>query len=270
MAGKPLVQKRKNRRASRYDREEIERRKKFKKMEIAEQKRRKARHRERRGERFYDKTTFVGLDFYKKFFSFSDEEIAGKKILDAGAGTGQFAVDAEGVGARVVSLSPAYKSTRYGKMLRGKYATTAGIVEKLPYRNESFDIAFARRLIPTLVKGIDRYRGIKELLRVVKKGGWIGIGPFVGPRSVQDYRILRIKDFFRNTGFRFTVNNVVVPTPTYMEGGSRGKEEIDRRGKKQRQTYLIIQNTGNIARLEEKIAEPEKRKSVRMQNPFNN
>ncbi|HIH09917.1 MAG TPA: class I SAM-dependent methyltransferase [Candidatus Diapherotrites archaeon] len=172
----------------------------------------------------------VGLSYYEKCFGFKDADIIGKRILEVGAGHALFSQEAESVGAKVVLLDPTYagKADRRIQELSKTNKLVAGMIQKLPVKENSFDIAFARTVIPDRVKGPELYESVIELLRVVKKGGWAGIGPF---RNVGESKFfIRMKDFLQKAGFGVYVKRIDVPI------GKQSREDL----------YFKVWNSGNI------------------------
>ncbi len=116
-----------------------------------------------------------------------------KKILDVGSGSGQFARWAKEhhVSSEIYSLEPFQESSEKSKLARGK-------AETIPFRNESFDLVVSSCAIPQIYSE-PQYEGrreekiresLLELLRVVKAGGEIRIGPIAEGKG-DDWR----KDF---------------------------------------------------------------------------
>lgn len=179
----------------------------------------------------------IGLEFYKVFFGIEDKDIIGKHILDAGSATGQFALDV-GKNARVVSMDPSYVERGRTRKLRARTKPTlAGVVQRLPFEDKKFDVVFARRVFPDKIKGIDRYESIKEMLRIVKKNGMVGIGPFLNTIASQK-TLIKVEKFLNDSRFRFERNTIEVPL---------------KQGKYQKQTYLKIWRTGSIETMEKLV-----------------
>lgn len=132
------------------------------------------------------------FDLYVKQLQLSPEDFK-KKILDIGAGSVQFAKWAkeQGISDNIFSLEPnPHKFT--GK----KPKTVGGEAEKIPFKDESFDLAISAHAIPTVLvlnKEADnpetwvRFEKdfkqiIEEILRVTRTGGEIRIGPIAEGR----------------------------------------------------------------------------------------
>ncbi len=119
--------------------------------------------------------------------------LAGKKVLDVGAGTGRLSLPMANRGANVTALdvSPKMleiigrksrssgmldfptKSKIWGKSAKNsKIITVVGDAESLPFKNETFDIVTAAFLIVHLK---DPTRFFDEAYRVLKDGGILAV-----------------------------------------------------------------------------------------------
>lgn len=92
--------------------------------------------------------------------------LAGKKVLDVGAGTGRLSLPMANRGAHVTALdlSPKMLEAIANKNIK----TVVGDAESLPFENASFDIVTAAFLIVHLK---DPTRFFDEVYRVLKDGG---------------------------------------------------------------------------------------------------
>lgn len=105
-----------------------------------------------------------------------------KKILDVGSGSGKFAkwTHEHDINSHIYSLEPIENLHEKSKGVRG-------MVEQMPFKNEEFDIVISNGAIPMIFAGSqysgmreDKMReGIKEMLRVTKKGGEVRMWPIV-------------------------------------------------------------------------------------------
>ena len=188
----------------------------------------------------FKRKSALGLRLYQKFFSFKKDEISSKRVLDVGSAKAQFQREAEKIGANVVSLDPSYKRVSGRTGLPDRRRKIGGVVNTLPFANNSFDVVFARRVIPDRVKGIERYKSITELLRVVRRDGWIAFGPFTQTRVAG---LRTIRNFLSRTGFKFSQRNVSVINPTQNTHIT--------------QTYLKVWKTGDLKKLVNLIKLPE-------------
>ncbi len=187
----------------------------------------------KRHRRPVNKGNGIGVKLYQKFFSFSAEELNGARILDAGSALAQFAEDAEKKGATVISMDPKYSHPEKAWLARNATKLVSGKVQRLPFSDGIFDMVFARRVVPDRVKGAEKYEAIKEMLRVTKENGWIGVGPFLEAVENKPDAIGNIKERLLGSGFRFQEMHV--------------RAQVKNLGI-QRQRYLKIWNTGDLKR----------------------
>ncbi|TSC84660.1 MAG: ubiquinone/menaquinone biosynthesis methyltransferase [Parcubacteria group bacterium Gr01-1014_13] len=94
--------------------------------------------------------------------------IAGKKVLDVGAGTGRLSVALANRDAQVTALDVSPKMLEKIKRKNAKIQTVVGDAESLPFKNETFEIVSAAFLIVHLK---DPTRFFDEVYRVLKDGG---------------------------------------------------------------------------------------------------
>ena len=96
--------------------------------------------------------------------------LAGKKVLDVGAGTGRLSLPLENRGASVTALdvSPKMLEAISNKNIK----TVVGDAESLPFESGSFDIVTAAFLIVHLK---DPTRFFDEAYRVLKDGGILAV-----------------------------------------------------------------------------------------------
>ncbi|HSR89588.1 MAG TPA: methyltransferase domain-containing protein [Candidatus Udaeobacter sp.] len=98
--------------------------------------------------------------------------LAGKKVLDVGAGTGRLSLSLASRGAQVTALDVSPKMLELVKRKNGKIETVVGDAESLPFENETFDIVTAAFLIVHL-KNPTRF--FDEAYRVLKDGGILAV-----------------------------------------------------------------------------------------------
>jgi ubiquinone/menaquinone biosynthesis C-methylase UbiE len=94
--------------------------------------------------------------------------IKGRKILDAGAGTGRLALRLQKLGAEVTALDISGKMLAELNKKNTSIVTVAGDAEALPFEAETFDFVIAAFLI---VHFKDPARFFDEAYRVLKDGG---------------------------------------------------------------------------------------------------
>lgn len=127
-------------------------------------------------------------------FNLGTDEILNKKIIDIGSGDGSFksALKKIGVdGNLIVNFDRNFNDEFF------KNTDVVGDAKSLPFKDEGFDIAIAHCSVPVMQATIQNYNdipsAIKEMLRVVKKGGKVKIFPIavadktVGPQFRKDY-----------------------------------------------------------------------------------
>lgn len=94
--------------------------------------------------------------------------IAGKKILDAGAGTGRLAVELARRGAAVTALDISGEMLKILSRKNRNIELTVADVENLPFENNTFDWVVSAFVIVHLK---DPARFFDEVYRVLKEGG---------------------------------------------------------------------------------------------------
>lgn len=138
------------------------------------------------------------LEEYCEIFALAPDDLRGKKILDAGAGYCRFAYDAARKGiAEIVSLEPRLALGKTKLQIQSCLSRhmvphtlegvvefplpeniVAGLIEDLPFPEETFDLVFAKGSIPLWSASTRQtIRGINEMLRVCKTGGQVLIWP---------------------------------------------------------------------------------------------
>ncbi|NMC36396.1 methyltransferase domain-containing protein [Candidatus Beckwithbacteria bacterium] len=98
--------------------------------------------------------------------------LAQKKLLDAGCGTGLFTKEALARKAKVTSIDIASKLVKLTKNKNPKTTALTASLLKLPFENNHFDIVICSDVIEHTK---DPYRATKELIRVLKPGGYLAL-----------------------------------------------------------------------------------------------
>ncbi|OGH20647.1 MAG: hypothetical protein A3D74_03500 [Candidatus Levybacteria bacterium RIFCSPHIGHO2_02_FULL_37_13] len=145
------------------------------------------------------------LQSYLDFVSLSLDDLKGKTVLDLGSGINRaFAAQANLAGnTKVVSLEPraAFEQAIPHNDLA---PLVAGMAYKLPFRNDSFDLAVSFTAIPMWLKTEDEMRdSFQEIDRVLKPGGEARLYPPFHQIFWEDYQQGRIA-FTPETQFKST------------------------------------------------------------------
>ncbi len=98
--------------------------------------------------------------------------LAGKKVLDVGAGTGRLSLPMANRDAHVTALDVSPKMLELVKRKNSKIQIIVGDAESLPFEDNSFDIVTAAFLIVHLK---DPTRFFDEAYRVLKDGGILAV-----------------------------------------------------------------------------------------------
>jgi demethylmenaquinone methyltransferase/2-methoxy-6-polyprenyl-1,4-benzoquinol methylase/phosphoethanolamine N-methyltransferase len=113
----------------------------------------------------------------------------GDKVLDVGCGTGNLTLTAKhSVGATGsvygIDASPEMIAEARKKATRSRVDATfeAGLIERLPYADATFDVVISRLVIHHLPDDLKR-RGIAEIFRVLKPGGRLFLADFNPPSN---------------------------------------------------------------------------------------
>ena len=98
----------------------------------------------------------------------ANKDLAGKKVLDVGAGTGHDAVRLSDLGAHVTALEYSPSLARRGRETCPQARWIGGFSHVLPFQDHSFDFVFANAAIHHMR---DASASVREMLRVVRPGG---------------------------------------------------------------------------------------------------
>ena len=125
---------------------------------------------------------------------FTADEVRGKSVLDAGCGTGIFSIIFANKGAgQVTGIDISEGSLQTARSLKDKAGLTNTRFQiedmlQLPFADESFDIVWAWG---TVHHTTDPVRAIQELIRVLKKGGFILLAVYTRTRLTFVHEIIR-------------------------------------------------------------------------------
>ena len=101
--------------------------------------------------------------------------VNGRKILDAGCGTGNFTKKLSCLGFDVIGLEPDDKMRE--QAAKKGLKCVKGVVEDIPFEDGTFDAAISVTAIEFFQ---DKWKALSEMLRVVKEGGKVVIGTITG------------------------------------------------------------------------------------------
>ena len=125
---------------------------------------------------------------------YSETEVAGQKVLDAGCGTGIFSIIFAKNGAEsVTGIDISEGSLETAKSLKDKFNLETAQFQKedmlkLPFADESFDIVWAWG---TVHHTTDPFGAIEELIRVLKKEGSILLAVYTKTKVTFIHEIIR-------------------------------------------------------------------------------
>lgn len=125
---------------------------------------------------------------------YSNEEITGKSVLDAGCGTGIFSIIfARNGAANVTGIDISEGSLETASSLKEKFHLDNAHFQKqdmldLPFEDESFDVVWAWG---TVHHTTDPFGAIKELIRVLKKNGSLLLAVYTKTKVTFLHEIIR-------------------------------------------------------------------------------
>ena len=161
-----------------------------------------------------------GINKYEKWLGISIEELKGKLVLDIGSGPEEiFSKEAKREGVDVVSLSPELKHEDIREITKGNFLdifrkgrwqkkSVAGIVQELPFENETFDVEVSlyggMHYLPYLES---EYRlAFKEIIRTLKSGG----KAYLYPVNVQEEDEEKFKTLLQELSISADIELVLV------------------------------------------------------------
>ena len=152
----------------------------------------------------------------------------GEKVLDVGCGTGTLAIEVQkrvGATGRVFGIDPGVQQIARArfKAARRKLPIDfqVGVIERLPFGNETFDVVLSTIMMHHLGDGLKR-QGLAEIVRVLKPGGRLIIADFnrSQERQVQPVRFGSVRDLpalVKDAGFS-QIETEEMPFPKLSEG----------------------------------------------------
>jgi ubiquinone/menaquinone biosynthesis C-methylase UbiE len=102
-----------------------------------------------------------------------EADLAGRRVLDVGAGTGRFAA-ALSAASKVWAVEPSPEMLEVARQRAPEVRFKAGSVEELPFKDDWFE----RATMWLVVHLVDRPRAFAELRRVLVPGGLLAIATF--------------------------------------------------------------------------------------------
>ena len=103
--------------------------------------------------------------------------IAGRRVLDVGAGFGALALYYAHLGAEVVAVDPNEQRMRVAVEIAKRHglalSAVAGHAQSLPFHDQSFDLAIANNSLCYIVDAQTRRTALAEINRILRPGGWL-------------------------------------------------------------------------------------------------
>ncbi len=103
--------------------------------------------------------------------------IAGRRVLDLGAGFGALSLYFAHLGANVVAVDPNEQRMRVAQTIADKrglpLSTVAASAQSLPFKDASFDVVVANNSLCYLVGEQLHDEAMREIHRVLRPGGWV-------------------------------------------------------------------------------------------------
>ena len=122
----------------------------------------------------------AGLDRRWRRETVRETVLPGDRVLDAACGTGDLAIEASRAGARVVGLDFSGAMLQRARRKAPQLEWVQGDLLALPYEEGEFDAATVGFGIRNVA---DLEAGLRELRRVVRPGGRVGILEITRPRG---------------------------------------------------------------------------------------
>jgi ubiquinone/menaquinone biosynthesis C-methylase UbiE len=116
---------------------------------------------------------------------------SGDNVLDVGCGTGELAMEVQhrvGPAGRVAGIDPGTQQIARARWKAARRRVPIdfriGVIEQLPFTNQSFDVVLSTLMMHHLPAGLKR-QGLAEIARVLKPGGRLIIADFTRKKDRQ-------------------------------------------------------------------------------------
>ena len=105
----------------------------------------------------------------------------GERVLDVGCGTGTLTMEVQGRAGRVAGVDPGTQQIARARRSAARRHVPIdfqiGMIEQLPFPDQSFDVVFSTLMMHHLPASLKR-QGLAEIVRVLKPGGRLVIADF--------------------------------------------------------------------------------------------
>jgi SAM-dependent methyltransferase len=156
----------------------------------------------------YDRLRPVDANWWQLFeLLVAEGDLAGRRVLDVGCGTGRLAFALAERGARVWGVDPSEEMLRQARAVGGRsVGLRHGRAEALPFKDGWFE----RAVLRTVIHLVERARAFPELARVLRPGGLAVIATFAPEHFASDWLI----PFFPQVG---EIDRARFPTRATLE-----------------------------------------------------
>lgn len=121
-----------------------------------------------------------GFGDYKKYLRINEEDLIGKDVLDLGSGPeSRFAQEAEKnlPNTKVTSLDFSFEGA---EQVGSKPQKVRGLFTQLPFADDSFEVVISAFAMPFYLHNQEQIsNAIREVIRVLRKGGKAHLGPVI-------------------------------------------------------------------------------------------